>query len=155
MKKELPLAISALVLALAVPALAARTTSVWETVSGGGVGMIPYVWSDKNNLYIDFESKNFDNIEYVYYDLLYDTNEEARSKRLQDSFVPTITTPDGEYEGVPYYRRHLPLGTRSGSTWVYHKDPRNVKLTVNTNMIIGRIDQYTAVYRFPDDQFTF
>jgi len=152
MKKGLPLLVIS-ALALAAPALAIRTTSVWQTVSGGGVGMIPYVWSGKNNLYIDFESKNFDNIEYVYYDLLYDTNEVARSKRLQGSFVPTITTPYGEYNGVPYYRRLLPLGTRSGSTWNYHKDPRNVKLTVNTKMFTGQIDQYTAVYRFPDDQF--
>jgi hypothetical protein len=129
-----------------------RTQTIWTT-SGEGVDLIPYVRVDKKALFVDFEANNFNNIEYIYYNLNYDTDEPGRIRGVKGSFVPSTLGADGFYNGRPYYRRELILGVCSGVICTYHKNPRNVKLTANTKMLSGKVDQYTQVLSIPDDQF--
>jgi hypothetical protein len=135
-------------------AIAARTATPWVTTGEDGVGVIPYLWSDATGtriMFVDFESKNFDKVEYVYYNLEYDTSEQHTKRGVEGSFMPYKSSPDGEFEGVPYYRKRLDMGTCSGIDCVYFNNPTNVKLTVNTNMLDGQVDQYTKVISFPND----
>jgi len=146
----------ALVFAVAGTAFAARTVTPWTTTvtSEKGVGVIPYLWADaagRRIMFVDFESKDFDNIEYVYYNLEYDTHEHDTIRGVEGSFIPSQNAPDGEWEGIPYYRKRIDMGICSGNDCVYHNKPTNVMLTVNTNMLEGQVDQYTKVIKFPND----
>lgn len=135
-----------------VLAVAKRTQTIW-TMSGEGLNVIPYVRVDKKALLVDFEDKDFKNIEYIYYNLNYDSDESRTKRGIEGSFIPSLTKPSGHYEGRPYYRIELVLGTCSQNVCTYHGNPRNVKLTVNTKMLSGKIEQYTQVLTIPDNQF--
>lgn len=151
--KKILLALT-LVMAFGTTAFAARTATLWTSSSEEGVGVIPYLWSDARGtriMFVDFESKDFDNVEYVYYNLKYDTSEEHTVRGVEGSFMPYKSAPDGEYDGVPYYRKQLDMGVCSGIDCVYFKNPTNATLTVNTNMLEGQVDQYTKVISFPND----
>ena len=148
------LAFLALVLIWVYPALAVspRTQTVYET-TGQGVDVIPYVRSDKHAIFVDFEHQNFDNIEYIYYNLNYDTDEPGKIRGVEGSFIPSQKEYSGYYNGKPYFRHELLFGTCSKNVCKYDRGVRNVKLTVNTNYLTGQVDQYTKVLTFPQDQF--
>jgi len=131
-----------------------RTSSVW-LVTGEGVRVYPHVWTGKDNVYVDFEAKDFSNIEYIYYNLQYDSDELGSVRGAEGHFLPALNEPSGEYDGLSYYRRRIVLGLCSDDDCVYHKNPRNVTLVVNTKMKSGPVDQYTQKLVFPDDQFSF
>lgn len=143
----------AVVLLHTSPAFAVRTTTVWTEAGNGGVNVYPYIWSGKDNFFLDFESDDFNNIEYIYYNVEYDTDEQATKRGFEGSIAPSLVEPYGVYQNLPYYREHIPLGTCSGNTCVYHRNVRNLHLTVNTKMLNGPIDQYTKILSFSDDQF--
>jgi|SRR3989344_4495941 len=135
------------------PALAAsRTGTVYET-TGQGVDVIPYIRSDTNAIFVDFEHANFNNIEYIYYNLNYDTDEPAKIRGVEGSFIPSQKPYSGYFNGKPYFRHELLFGTCSKNVCKYDRGTRNVKLTVNTNYLTGSVDQYTKVLTFPQDQF--
>lgn len=136
-----------------VSAVLPRTQTLWTTTNEDGVDVIPYVRVDKKALFVDFEDKNFSNIEYIYYNLKYDSDGSIK-RGIEGSFVPVASDYFGYYQGRPYFRRELVLGTCSKGVCTYHQKPHNVKLTINTNLLSGKIDQYTKVLSFPDDQFT-
>lgn len=144
-------------LVLASPALAApampRTSTTWTTVGKDGVDIIPYVRSDKKALWVDFESANFKNIDYVYYNLNYDTDEQDTKRGIEGSFNPNLSEISAYYKNKPYFRKLLMLGVCSANACVYHNNPRSVTLTVNTKMKSGKISQYTRVLSIPDSQF--
>jgi len=155
--------LSVLFIALGVPLVSApsanaanqRTFTKWSAIfeAEKGVDVIPYVKADKHGIFVDFEDKDFNDIEYVYYNLNYDTNEKAMKRGVEGSFVPSMLSPTAHYKGNPYYRVELVLGTCSQGVCNYHKGVRNVKLTVNTKMKSGAVEQYTKVLNFSDSQF--
>ena len=136
-----------------LPSFAASRTGTVYNTTGDGVDVIPYVRSDQNALFVDFEHPNFNNIEYIYYNLNYDTDEPATKRGVEGSFIPSQKTPSGHFNGRPYFRHELLFGTCSKNVCKYDKGVRNVKLTVNTNYLTGAVDQYTKVLTFPQDQF--
>ena len=136
----------------ALPSLAQRTQTVF-TASGQGVTVIPYVRADKNAMFVDFEHANFNNIEYIYFNLNYDSDEPETKRGVEGSFIPTQTEVSGHYNNKPYYRYELIFGTCSKDVCTYDDGVRDVKLTVNTKFLTGQVDQHTQVLTFPQDQF--
>lgn len=123
-----------------------RTQTIWSQVSGdGGVNVIPYIWS-KRAMAVDFESKDWDNIEYVYFNLNYNTTDEGTKRGVEGSFIPYyIQNEFKDYKGVPYFRKEFNFGTCSKNVCKWDSNPRDIKITVNTNMKSGKVDQYTRV----------
>lgn len=140
---------------VALPVMAAvRTQTVWTvTGSTGGLVVIPYVRIDDKAFFIDFEHDDFDNVDYVSYNLNYDTDEEAVKRGVEGLFYPQITQPSGNYDGNDYIRRELVLGTCSRNECDYYSNPRNATLTVNTKLLEGKILDHTQVISIPNDQF--
>lgn len=130
-----------------------RTATTWQVAGKGGVGVIPYVGADKKYLWVDFEDKKkFDNVEYVYYNLNY-TREGDVKGGVEGSFVPADSEYTGYYNGVPYFRKQILFGACSKGVCVYYDKVKDVKITVNTKMKTGKIDQYTQIITIPNDQF--
>lgn len=121
-----------------------RTQTIWQQTSGdGGVNLYPYVWS-RQSMAVDFESKDFSNIEYIYFNLNYDADVEATKRGVEGSFIPD-SKDFRHYKGVPYIRKEFNFGTCSKNVCKYDGNPRNIKLTVNTKMKSGKVAQYTRV----------
>jgi len=123
-----------------------RTQTIWSQVSGdGGVNVYPYIWS-RQAMAVDFGSKDFSNIEYVYFNLNYDADVEATKRGVEGSFIPYYVQNElKDYKGEPYFRKEFNFGTCSKNVCKYDANPRNIKITVNTNMKSGKVDQYTRV----------
>jgi len=137
-----------------VSAVSPRTHTLW-TVAGAasGVNVIPYIRIDKRAMFVDFEDKDFSNVRYIYYKLEYESDGVTK-RGIEGSFVPVSGAWYAYYQGKPYFRKELTLGTVSGEIYYYHNNPHDIKLTVNTNMLSGKIEQYTQVLSFPANQFT-
>lgn len=131
---------------------ASRTQTVFAS-SGQGVGVIPYVRVDSKAMFVDFEHKDFNNIEYVYYKLDYGTIDPEIKRAVEGSFIPDASMYDGEFDGKPYIRHELLFASCSNKVCTYERGVNKVKLTVNTKFLTGAVDQYTQVLTFPDDQF--
>lgn len=141
--------IVATILAFTLPANAEnlpRTQTIWSQLTGnGGVSVYPYIWSNQS-MAVDFESKDFSNIEYVYFNLSYDANVEGGRRGVEGSFIPSNFEKDYRYyNGTPYIRKEFNFGTCSKSVCNYDANPRNIKLTVNTKMKSGNVSQYTKL----------
>jgi len=146
-------AVSATLLAaVALPALAARTQTTWTASATGGVDVIPYVRVDKKALFIDFEHSNFDLIDYVYYNLNYETDEAETKRGVEGTFFPRITEVTAYYEGRPYIRRELVFGTCSQGACDYYSGPRTMRLTVTTKFLSGKVVENTKIIGISDDQ---
>lgn len=135
-------------LSLALPALAAttpRSTTIWQTTGDTGVvDVIPYVKADKKGLFVDFESRNFKNVDYIYFNLNYNTNEEGTKRGVEGYFYPRISELK-PYGGAQYIRKEFTFGTCSKNVCKYDRGVRDVKLTVKTHMAIGKVASYTKV----------
>ncbi|GEM_PF-2067771 len=149
------LASAALVASLvAGPALAdtdSRTQTIWMSSGTGGADVIPYLNGNKQLMFVDFSSKDFGNIDYVYFNLIYNADSLGNvgvKRGLEGSFVPYYETKNS-FGGVPYIRKQLLFGTCSNNVCTYDPNVRNVKLTVNTKMHSGQVAQYTKVLTIP------
>ena len=111
--------------------------------------MIPYVSGNRDFSFVDFASKNFSNIAYVYFNFNYNTTAPGTKRGVEGSFVPYYEK-FLEYNGVPYVRRQLLFGTCSKNVCTYDPKPTGVKITVNTKMKSGSVDQYTRIISIPD-----
>ena len=124
-----------------------RTSTIWMSTNTDGVNVIPYVRSDKNALFVDFESSdNYNNIQYIYFNLTYnaDTLGNIGVKRgVEGSFIPSKETPYLYYKDKPYIRKQIYFGTCSNNICTYDPNVRNLKIQVNTKFASGPIDQYT------------
>lgn len=158
--------ITPLALALATPVLAdeLRTQTIWTTSGTGGVDVIPYVRVDKKAVFVDFEADSFDNIDYVYYNMVYETDEPESKRGVEGTFFPAVTKIFSYYNGRPYYRTGemgvkgeagggLVLGTCSRQVCTYYKNPKSLKLTVTTKYKTGKVLDHTKVITIADDQF--
>ncbi|MCR4324908.1 MAG: hypothetical protein NUV69_04460, partial [Candidatus Curtissbacteria bacterium] len=125
-----------------------RTQTIW-TQSGEGVNVIPYVEGGRRWAFVDFESKAFSNIQYVYFNFTYDHSGPGKKGGVEGSFIPGNETVK-HYNGVPYIRRALIFGACSRNVCTYEPNPKNVKLTVNTKMKSGPVDQYTRILNVPN-----
>jgi hypothetical protein len=130
---------------------APRTTTVWKATSKEGVGITPYVRADKKALFIDFESF-LKNTEYIYYNLNYTNKDNGVKGGVEGSFIPNLETYTGYLNGKPYIRKEILFGSCSRKVCKLHK-VKDVTLTVNTKMKLGKDAQYTTVLHLPDDQF--
>ena len=138
---------------MVVPVSAAepRTSTVWSVTGEDGVDVIPYVRADKKALFVDFEG--FTNeMGYVYYNLNYNQKASNVKGGVEGSFVPSGVPYTGHYNNVPYIRREILFGSCSKNVCIYH-NPKNVTLTVNTQILEGKVAQYTKVLGIADDQF--
>lgn len=129
-----------------------RTGTVWTTSGTQGVKVIPYIRSDRNALFVDFESSNnFNNVQYIYFNLQYNADTLGNIgvlRGVEGSFIPSQLMPYPTYMGNPYIRKQIYFGTCSGTVCTYDPNVRNVKLTVNTKYASGPVDQYTQVLKF-------
>lgn len=139
-------------IAVSIPAYAARTQTVWTTSGAGGVDVIPYVRVDKKALFVDFEHSDFDSIDYIYYNLNYDTDEPESKRGVEGTIYPRVTDITAYYEGRPYIRRELVFGTCSQGVCDYYRNPKSMKLTVNTKFFSGKVVEHTEVIGISDDQ---
>lgn|SRR3989344_5042397 len=121
-----------------------RTQTTFTTTGLGGVEVIPYINGNNQIAYIDFQSADWSNIEYVYYNFTYNTTAQGTKRGVEGSFIPSQVTMN-QYGGETYYRQMLLFGTCSKNVCTYDPNPTNVQITVNTNMISGSVDQYTTV----------
>ncbi len=144
---------------LAVPAFAMmpRTTTVWTTTNQDGVLVTPYSMKNKVTGYqamvVDLDLADWSNVAYVYYNLNYTSKKTNVAGGVEGSINPSVDKNfAGDYNGMKYYRRHLVFGTCSGQACVYDQ-PKSVSLKVNTKYLAGKIDQYTKILSFLDDQF--
>jgi len=144
---------------LAIPAFAAvpRTTTVWTTTSQDGALVTPYSMKSKVTGYqamvVDLDLADWSNVSYVNYNLNYTSRKTNVNGGVEGSINLKVDKNfAGEYNGMKYYRRHLVFGTCSGKACVYDQ-PKSVTLKVNTKYLMGKIDQYTKVLSFLDDQF--
>lgn len=139
---------------LAGPALAdtdPRTQTIWMSSGSGGVDIVPYLNGNKQLMFVDFSSKDFGNIDYVYFNLTYksDVLGNVGVKRgLEGSFAPYYETKK-DFGGVPYIRKQLLFGTCSKNDCTYDPNVRDIKITVNTKMHSGQVAQYTKVLTVP------
>ncbi len=144
---------AALVASLAAPAFAdtdPRTGTTWTTATGaGGVNVIPYVRSDRNAMFVDFESSdNFANVAYIYFNMTYNSDALGNvgvKRGVEGSFIPSQQTPFLSYNGKSYVRRQIYFGTCSNNVCTFDPNVRNVKIQVNTKYTSGPVDQYTKV----------
>lgn len=143
-----------LLLSAVTPAFAAspRTYSTWTTSNAGGVTVIPYVRVDKKGMFVDFEAANFKNIDSIYYNLNIDTDEPESLRGVEGTFWPRGIAISGYYKNKPYYRRELTFGTCSRDTCTYYRNPHNLKLTVTTKFLTGKLKEHTQVITIPDAQ---
>jgi len=154
-KLEIGIAMAAIVLLASLvvgPALAQelpRSQTTWTTTGEGGVDVIPYIQGNRQLAFVDFQSKNFDDIQYVYFNFTYNTTAQGTKRGVEGSFVPALETFK-YFDGVPYVRRQLLFGTCSKNVCTYDPNPRDVKITVNTKMKSGPVDQYTRVINVPN-----
>lgn len=139
-------------LTLASTTHAAQRTSTLSTLKGtGGVDVISYVRSDKRALFLDFE--NFPkNVDHIYYNINYDQKDASVKGGIEGHFFPQTLAYSGEYNGKKYIRREFIFGTCSKNDCVYHK-PKNVTVTVRTNVKGAKVVEYTKVLSIPDSQF--
>lgn len=123
-----------------------RTQTIWSQASGdGGVNIIPYIWN-RQSMAVDFESKDFPNIEYVYFNLNYNTDAGGTKRGVEGSFVPYYVQNElKSFKGVPYFRKEFNFGTCSKNVCKWDPNPRDIKITVNTKMKSGKVAQYTRV----------
>ena len=126
-----------------------RTQTIWASSGDGGVDVIPYIRGTRDFAFVDFASKDFSNISYVYFNLNYNTTAPGTKRGVEGSFAPYYEK-FLEYGGVPYTRRQLLFGTCSKNVCTYDPKPTGVKLTVNTKMKTGQVDQYTRVISIAD-----
>lgn len=137
---------------LAGPALAVeppRSQTVWTQTGEGPVEVIPYVRGGRQLAFVDFSSKNFSDIQYIYFNFNYNTTAPGTKRGVEGSFIPA-NEKLLEFGGVPYVRRQLLFGTCSGNVCTYDPNPRDVKITVNVKMKSGPVDQYTRVISVPN-----
>lgn len=136
------------------PALAdtdPRTQTIWMSSGTGGADVIPYLNGNKQLMFVDFSSKDFGNIDYVYFNLTYNADSLGNvgvKRGLEGSFAPYYETKNS-FGGVAYIRKQLLFGTCSSNVCTYDPNVRNIKLTVNTKMHSGQVAQYTKVLTVP------
>lgn len=140
----------------AVSAAVPRTNAKWKVVrptpavgekvsyASSGVDVVPYIRGDRKAIFVDFEG-NFTNVESIYYNLNYDTDEGGTKRGIEGTIISTSNQYSGTYAGNRYIRREYVLGVCSGNICTYHTNPRNLKLTVKIKLKSGAIREDTKV----------
>lgn len=115
------------------------TKTGWTITGSGEVDVIPYTRSDKHALFLDFEATTFSNITSIYYNLNYDTDNDATLRGGQGTLYPVSNKPSGTdaSTGKLYIRREVVFGTCSNGVCNYETNPRNFRLTVTTTDTSG------------------
>lgn len=133
-----------------------RTNAKWKTVRptpvvgnkinniSSGVDVIPYIRGDRKAIFVDFEG-SFSNVESIYYNLNYDSNENGTKRGIEGTIIPSPNQYSGTYSGNRYIRREYALGVCSKNICTYHSNPRNLKLTVKIKMKSGVVREDTKI----------
>lgn len=122
---------------LSSPVLAAPRSSSQFTAETQGTRVIPYLSiSDKYNLLvIDMERDNFNNVEYIHYNLNYNTTDPGDLRGAEGTLYPWLQSVKDQllyWQGKPFFRQLIPLGTCSKGVCKYDANPTSLKVTVYT-----------------------
>jgi hypothetical protein len=113
-----------------------RTTSQY-TATTKGTEVIPYLsLNGKNNMVVlDLQRASFNNVEYIHYNLNYTTTDAGTQRGAEGTiypWLPTIKSQIQFWQGKPFFRQHIPLGTCSAGKCRYDANPASFKVTVHT-----------------------
>lgn len=108
------------------------TSTGWEYTGFRDVVVVPTARSDKKAIYVDFIREDFDDLNPIYYNLTYDTDESETQRGISANFDASSETIQGYLDKVPYVRVELVLGTCSKGVCNYYNNPRNFELIVKT-----------------------
>jgi hypothetical protein len=117
-------------------AAASRTTSQFSGTTSG-TEIIPYLDISNNRkvLVIDMQRKSFDNVEYIHYNLNYNTTAPGDIRGAEGTiypWLPNIKVQMLYWQGQPFFRQYIPLGTCSRGECTYDPNPSALKITVHT-----------------------
>ncbi len=128
------------------PSFAAPRTGTLYTSKekGMGVQVIPYVTADKHSVFLDFSATNLSSVEYIKYNLNYDT---SKGLRGAEGMKWPLKAEYKLFKGVPYVRQHILLGTCSKNICSYDSNVKNFRLTVTTKYK-GKAAEQTRVVSF-------
>lgn len=120
------------------PAFAAtpRTTSQFDA-KVQGTEVIPYLslQGNTNLLVIDMQRDNFNNVEYIHYNLNYNTTDNGTQRGAEGTYYPWLPNVKAQlqyWQGKPFFRQYIPLGTCSQGVCKYDANPSSFKVTVYT-----------------------
>ena len=120
------------------------TTQYVESTKSADIQIYPYLSGDKKRILLDFQSKNLDKMEYIYYNLNYDTDMPETIRGVEGKFIPE--KKDFKYfSGIPYVRRELIIGTCSGKVCHYDANPRKFNFTVKSKLKNAKSEVVTVM----------
>lgn len=113
-----------------------RTTSQYNSTTVG-TEVIPYLSlsGNQNILVIDIQRDNFNNVEYIHYNLNYNTTDNGTQRGAEGTYYPFLSNVKAllqYWHGKPFFRQYIPLGTCSQGVCKYDANPTSFKVTVHT-----------------------
>lgn len=117
-------------------------TMFMQKEKGMGVQVIPYVTADRHSVFLDFSATNLPSVEYVKYNLNYDT---SKGLRGAEGMKWPLKAEYKQFKGVPYVRQHILLGTCSKNICSYDSEVKNFRLTVTTKYKGKSLEQTRVV----------
>lgn len=117
-------------------AVSSRTTSQFISTTQG-TEVIPYMTlsNNFNVLVIDIQRDNFNNVEYIHYNLNYNTTDPGTQRGAEGTIYPWLPNVKAQllyWQGKPFFRQYIPLGTCSQGVCKYDANPTSFKVTVYT-----------------------
>lgn len=114
-----------------------RTNTQYTATTSGTTEVIPYLvmTNNYNLLVIDMQRDNFNNVEYIHYNLNYDTSDPGTQRGAQGTYYPWLPNVKSQIQywgGKPFIRQYIPLGSCSQGVCHYDTKPTSLKVTVDT-----------------------
>jgi hypothetical protein len=127
-----------------------RTSTQYSVTSSSKTEVIPYLVLSRsyNVLVLDIQRANFKNVEYIHYNVNYNTSDSGNLRGAEGTFYPWMASFNSRimyYQNQQFVRQSIPLGSCSRNVCRYDSNPSNIKVTVYTKYVGKEATETTAI----------